>query len=159
MSQPLFIQYAYLDLGDDQAVDNFWEALKETKNTPSSVLFKERNPKLQKDILRVLSAWHTNSVSKEGIDKWLHKNRPEKIFTALPGKEGDKEIYLYKLEKGDLRGVLIEQIILAMLQGKEIRKCAAEDCQKYFIPTPRGRNQKYCSRQCYERIYSRKRRA
>ena len=36
--------------------------------------------------------------------------------------------------------------------------CAAADCGKLFIPTPRGRDQLYCSDRCYKRTYMRKRR-
>lgn len=41
---------------------------------------------------------------------------------------------------------------------KKLGVCAASDCQKLYIPTPRGRNQQYCSDKCYKRIYTRNRR-
>lgn len=41
----------------------------------------------------------------------------------------------------------------------ELRQCEAEDCQKYFVPTPRGRNQRFCSKTCYYRIRKRIERA
>ena len=37
----------------------------------------------------------------------------------------------------------------------EIRQCAAEGCERYFTPNPRGREQLYCSRQCHRREYKR----
>jgi hypothetical protein len=42
--------------------------------------------------------------------------------------------------------------------GKKLGVCSASDCRKLYIPTPRGRNQQYCSDRCYKRIYTRKRR-
>ncbi len=164
MRQPSFIQYAYLDLKDDEAVNHFYEALKEEVEANPRILtlhiFKTRSPGLQNEIIKVLDVWHTNTVRKAGIDEWLQKHRPTKVFRADEGDElGTEEVYYYELKNADTRGLLIEQITEAMVEGKKIQKCAAEDCERYFIPTPRGRNQEYCSRQCYERIRSRKRRA
>lgn len=66
----------------------------------------------------------------------IEKLPPEKEFPAM------------------LYGWLTHDIIE---EGRIIKVCAAVDCENFFVPTPRGRNQEYCSRQCYERIYSRRR--
>jgi len=38
-------------------------------------------------------------------------------------------------------------------QRVEIGRCAAKDCNKLFVPTPRGREQLYCRRACQVRAY------
>lgn len=157
MRQPSFIQYAYLDLKDDEAVNHFYEALKEEveanhniKILPYSVVVKVRNPRLQNEIIEILNAWHTNTVRKAGIDERLQNHSPIRVFRADEGDEfGTEEVYYVEIVNVDTRGLLFEQIMQAMLEGKKIRKCAAEDCDKYFVPV--GLNawrMKYCSERC-----------
>lgn len=48
--------------------------------------------------------------------------------------------------------------IMQFVHGEVIiRKCHA-DCKNIYIPTPRGRNQEFCSDRCYKRTYTRARR-
>ena len=37
----------------------------------------------------------------------------------------------------------------------KIQRCEAEDCDEIFIPTPRGKEQRYCSMRCRKRSYGR----
>ena len=154
MSQPSFIQYAYLDFKDDEAVDNFYFALKEEVEAYPRLLtlqiFKERNPSLQNEIIEILDAWHTHTIRKKGIDKLLQKHRPTLVFCAVGGDElSAEEFYHSRLENTDTQGLLFELIIKAMLEEKEIQKCAAEDCDKYFMPVgPNAWRMKYCSERC-----------
>ena len=39
---------------------------------------------------------------------------------------------------------------------RDVRQCAAEDCKKLFIPSPRGHGQKYCSTRCRNRVNMRR---
>lgn len=158
MSQPPFIQYAYLDFKDDEAVDNFYSALKEeVEDYPRMLtlhIFKERSPSLQNEIIEILDAWHTHTIRKKGIDKLLQEHRPTLVFCAVGGDELDaEEFYHSRLENTDTQGLLFELIIKAMLEEKEIRKCAVEDCERYFIPSTKGREQQYCSVACKQRAY------
>lgn len=160
MSQPSFIQYAYLDFKNDEAVNHFYETLKEEveankiKTLPYFwLVIKIKSPCLQNEIIEILDAWYTNTVRKKGIDKRLQNRRPSVVFCAEGGDEFDaEEFYLSRFENTDTQGLLFELIIKAMLEKKEIRKCVAEDCDKYFIPM--GTNawrMKYCSERCRER--------
>ena len=95
MSQPSFIQYAYLDFKDDEAVDNCYSALKEEVEAYPRMLtlhiFKERSPSLQNKIIEILDAWHTHTIRKKGIDKLLQEHRPTKVFRADGGDELNTE--------------------------------------------------------------------
>lgn len=154
MSQPLFIQYAYLDFKDDEAFDNFYFALKEEVEAYPRLLtlhiFKDRSPSLQNEIIEILDAWHTHTIRKKGIDKLLQEHRPTKVFRADGGDElSPEEFYYEALVNSDTRGVLFELIITSIKTGEEIQKCAAEDCDKYFMPVgPNAWRMKYCSERC-----------
>ena len=154
MSQPLFIQYAYLDFKDDEAVDNFYFALKEEVEAYPSmltlILLKDRSPRLQNEIIEILAAWHTHTIRKKGIDKLLQEHRPTKVFRADGGDELSSEEFYYEgLVNSDTRGVLFELIITSIKTGAEIQKCTAEDCDKYFMPVgPNAWRMKYCSERC-----------
>jgi hypothetical protein len=60
-----------------------------------------------------------------------------------------------RVNLGGLRFKLRNEL-LALLNGKiEVRKCEAEDCKNIFIPTPRGKEQRYCRMRCRKRSYGR----
>lgn len=52
---------------------------------------------------------------------------------------------------GDIIGLIVEQKI-------KLRRCEAEDCNKIFVPTIYGSEQKYCSARCRNRTWARKNR-
>jgi hypothetical protein len=78
--------------------------------------------------------------------------------------EGEGAPYLFLMEKlppeEEFPVMLYNWLAHDIIEGKNtILICEADDCGNFFVPTPRGRNQRFCSRQCFERIRSRKRRA
>jgi len=162
--QPFFIQFAYLPLNDEGAISEFLELLKqepEIEKIPSHRRFYYE-PSWQKEIRNVIEAWHDGEVLQRGIEAWLQHNRPQQKFFA-----SHKDLAKDKLEEEfyegyvnlDLRGFLIEEIIENMVAGKKLQRCEASDCGKLYIPTPRGRNQRFCSKTCYHRIRKRAERA
>ena len=62
------------------------------------------------------------------------------------------------MRKTATRGFSKEVDIKNLFNLGLVQQCAAEDCQKYFVPTQRGKPQRYCTMRCRKRIYSRKRR-
>lgn len=51
--------------------------------------------------------------------------------------------------------IRIGYVKLCLTNIPKIRKCAASDCSLFFIKTPRGHGQKYCSVRCQNRIKKR----
>ena len=55
--------------------------------------------------------------------------------------------------------MILSGMISFCMDGKiNVRRCAAPDCQKYFIPYSRGRAQKFHSTTCRNRFHTQKRR-
>jgi hypothetical protein len=128
---------------------------------------------LQKQtITKNLLEWVGSLGEKAMISQLLKDKEGERSFfiSEHPKEEIDLKKYMY-LENWEpiicrwslLTSELIADLhneLVKFLNGEiEMRKCEADDCGKIFVPTPRGRNQRFCSRQCFERIRSRKRRA
>jgi len=87
------------------------------------------------------------SVIVEMLDK--HFNDKE-----LTESDHDK---LWFTDAGNADARLAVEAFFEFQEGKrDIRQCAAPDCKKLFIPTPRGHQQKYCSVRCRTRIHKRK---
>jgi len=60
-----------------------------------------------------------------------------------------------RLNLGGLRFKLRNEFLALLNDEIEVRKCDAEDCENIFIPTPRGKEQRYCSMRCRKRSYMR----
>ena len=48
---------------------------------------------------------------------------------------------------------IYEWVILLSRENIKVCRCKAPECKKLFNPTPRGRNQRYCSNACKVRAY------
>jgi len=56
----------------------------------------------------------------------------------------------------ELIGNLYNEVI-ELLEGKlELKRCAAEGCNRIFHPAPQGKEQQYCSARCRDRIAKRR---
>lgn len=174
-NQPCFIQYAYLDLKNEYVVNDFLESVEQSDEFQEMIspmpprLSVSSN--LQKHILFVLNAWHSENVSSDVIisdpqanvwievETWLQEHRPQPKFRAMKRDfvEAEEE-YHDGYANLDLRGFLVEEIIEAMSSGRKIQRCQAEDCKKYFVEAPQGSQQKYCSAKCRNRMWARKNR-
>ena len=148
-NQPICVQFAYLDLNDKIAVNDFIEEA----NAQLNIDF-EIKQEWQKEILAVLDAWHLGEIKTRGLDEWIQEKRPQNSLVCTVNDLGE-EIYVINVENVTLLGLFVREMVELMTSGKEIRQCEASDCKKYFIPTPRGRNQEYCSKTCYHRIRKR----
>lgn len=48
---------------------------------------------------------------------------------------------------------IVTQFAEILASESEIRQCEAEDCQRYFIPNPSGKEQRFCSNACKQKAY------
>lgn len=55
--------------------------------------------------------------------------------------------------------VMLSSLVFSVSEGTSVHRCAAPDCNQYFVPTLRGRGQLYHSQRCQNRHYMRKRRS
>ena len=108
------------------------------------------------------------SRAKETITKGIHvpplRLTIDVVNTGLSGiNAGESNQMQLHTPEADHPNFWLAVILGGMLSsckdGKiNVRRCAAPDCQKYFVPYPRGRAQKYHSSTCRNRHNTQKRR-
>jgi hypothetical protein len=58
----------------------------------------------------------------------------------------------WDLVVGQLIGSLYNELFELLIGKLKLNRCAADDCEKIFSPTPRGKEQLFCSERCRNRI-------
>ena len=88
-------------------------------------------------------------------------NLSNTILSSLESTDSKKiRLHFTGSSKSDLwLPILLAGVDMALKVVIDIRQCIAPDCGKYFIPTPRGREQTYHSLNCRKKHYMRQRRA
>lgn len=125
---------------------------------------RELQREFKDDVLNIIliKPQYKDTKPLDKIAQTLTAYTKDRYFEWEFDLEGEGAPYLFLMEKLPIEKKfpirLYKWIAHAIIEERRtIKFCAAEDCQNLFIPTPRGREQEYCSRQCYERIYSRRR--
>jgi len=98
-------------------------------------------------------------------------NIPEPRFTIIASKriklwgdcagsyENEMDILMQGGSDANLwLSVILGSMLSSLVEGKIIRRCAASDCRRYFIPSLRSHNQLFHSQTCHSRYYMRERR-
>ncbi len=167
-NQPFFIQDAYLDLNNEYECTDFLESVKEPAKQAFETYFpelrdlKQFEPRLfartnwQKDIQDFLNAWYKGDIVAREKDKWLNEQFPRKEIVSDNLSEIGEETFMVGYVNLNLMGFLATEISEALNNGKKLRKCEALDCDRYFLPAPHGKEQRYCSMRCRKRAYMRK---
>jgi len=85
------------------------------------------------------------------LDTLIYSSLPEdKVGRYIIEEDIDSHLY------GDTLWYIYEWVYLVWNLAIGVRQCAADDCNKFFVPAPQGKEQCYCSMQCRKRIYMRK---
>ena len=179
---PLLLRFVNLNPDDDCAIKDFVNSIELTdayleffghtvRPEPKAERFSAAKIKnWHKEFMHFFRRWTDTKQLTQSNVEWINDRLPrwrKKLIFLLDAEDKidedtTKRNYIVAYVPDDpilLMSYILDQLVTLLADNKEIRQCAAEDCQKYFLPTPRGRNQEYCSKQCYERIRSRKRRA
>jgi hypothetical protein len=124
------------------------------------------------------------TITKDGLreidtlarnERTLKDNNSGELFTIdqFPNAEIDFDKYTlveasaikaWGLSVNEITRGLINELVnqlqhefFDMLKGKlELRRCDADDCNKIFTPTSRGKEQLFCSERCQNRIAQRR---
>lgn len=84
-------------------------------------------------------------------------------FSSAEMTGEDYPLHLRTMPKANHPNFWLSTILGSMISsyrtGKMARRCAAPDCGRYFIPSPRSHDQRYHSPACQNRHYKRKRRS
>lgn len=120
----------------------------------------ELSQKGKKATLEFLKISH--SVLKKTIDRAIQKTKPEEddrqilkeFFSPEPNFDWKEEkgSYLpWVFFKNIWVNLFVKWIFYVWKGNIKIKRCEAENCNKIFIPNPRGPEQKYCSTRCRDR--------
>jgi len=62
----------------------------------------------------------------------------------------------FRLDIHPIQNYIVHQFNLFLKSGRKLKRCEA--CNKYFVESPQGSEQKYCSKRCKNRMWARKNR-
>lgn len=124
------------------------------------LMFKAASKTFNRSDLKLLEQYRTPIIEYDETLRILNSVRGGTHLPAEPisDKEGKVEFSRKYLDQ-EVNVRLFEHIFNVLVGLEDIRVCAARDCQKLFIPTPQGREQRYHSQNCYWREYRRQERA
>lgn len=106
----------------------------------------------------ILPAIYNQELDKEIAD--LYKDVQSPLIKLLDKFFNDEELFVDEISElwatvtnknAELAVKAFEELVCG---EQDVRQC--ENCKKLFLPTPRGSNQKYCSRVCKRKHYYKK---
>lgn len=124
-----------------------YELEKEPVIYPSITAFK----KWYSQFYSIFEYWVKNKDLTDDQVEWIDK---QVLDFTLKFRKTPLHFNLTLMQESQMIMKFIVTQFAEFLAKKEseLRQCAASDCRKYFLPTPRGKEQLFCAERCRNRI-------
>lgn len=179
--EPLCLKFLNLDVSDEDKIKDFLFRLpvKDAVDLKVEIMRQVAYAELSleridfseirtwyQEFLAIFQHWYETKQFTEAEMDWLNQWAPnwrkKLIFLEIFDTKSKEIETTYLVVHGvqgkiSLISFVVDQFLTFLNSGREIYRCVATDCKKYFIPTHR-RKQKYCSKACRERARSQRRR-
>jgi hypothetical protein len=178
--EPLLLRFVNLEIGNDAAIEIFLNSIDRIDDMKIDFFGRTTHPMatIEKPSVTKIRQWHkqflpifrhwteTKQLTAEEIE-WINNQLPNWRKKLIFYEDADidenvaplKYVAVLEFIGKEFLSYIIDQFVNLVTNNIEPHQCEASDCKNYFIPTPRGRGQRFCSRRCFERIRYREKRS
>lgn len=105
-----------------------------------------------------LNKWVCGQITQRQIYDFsdVSVEKALKDISLIQGIPTDRYMLKKEYNRSENYGMVkacLEWVVLVSQGTVDVGRCEAEDCNKLFIPEPRGKKQKYCSETCKKRAF------